>query len=192
MWNGQIRMRLRKCHDVTLMLLPVITCCRRRGRGRRGIPMPALPSPSGCASGSGDSLSPSAVGCAGNELHSCWNRRLRHQAPHTPYVHPFIFLMKFKSAMKFSPGVCEHVASDFSNSVNYPLLYFIPFRSYGFSCFIQKLLFHVSFISYVLFHPFGELACFTLFRFAEKVNNANKKMIIQNKTAMFLGHFAKN
>ena len=58
-----------------------------------------------------------------------------------PYVHPFIFLMKFESAMKFSPGVCEHVASDFSNSVNYPLLYFIPFRSYCFSCFIQKLLF---------------------------------------------------
>ena len=110
----------------------------------------------------------------------------------TPYVHPFIFLMKFKSAMKFSPGVCEHVASDLSNSVNYPLLYFIPFRSYCFSCFNQKLLFHVSFKSYILFHSFGELAYFTLFRFAEKVNNANKKMIIQNKTAMFLGHFAKN
>ena len=91
------------------------------------------------------------------------------------YVHPFIFLLKFKSAMKFSPGVCEHVASDFSNSVNYPLLYFIPFFTYCFSCSIQKLLFHISFKSYILFHSLGDLAYFTLFLFAEKVNNANKK-----------------
>ena len=96
-----------------------------------------------------------------------------------PYVHPFIFLMKFKSAMKFSLGVCEHVEHrQLSSSLflSFVLIgLFIPFRSYGFSCFIQKLLFHVSFKSYVLFHSLGELANFTLFRFAEKVNNANKK-----------------
>ena len=82
--------------------------------------------------------------------------------------------MKFKSAMKFSPGVCDHVASDFSNSVNYPLLYFIPFRSYCFHVSFKSCFFHVSFKSYVLFHSLGELAYFTLFRFVEKVNNANK------------------
>ena len=89
-------------------------------------------------------------------------------------MHPFIFLMKFKSAIKFSPGVCEHVASDFNNSVNYPLIVLFHF---------VLTVFHVSFKSCLFtfrskvtfFHSLGNLAYFTLFRFAEKVNNANKK-----------------
>ena len=50
---------------------PVITCRRRRSLGRRGTPMPARPSSSGCISASGGSLSPSEVDSDGGASHPC-------------------------------------------------------------------------------------------------------------------------
>ena len=46
----------------------------------------------------------------------------------------------------------------------------------AFSRFVQKLR---------CFHSFGELAYFTLFRFAEKVNNTNRKFLYRTKLQGF-------